>query len=91
MMERTLLQHSHLAPVFSVSLNLQILHQFQPHILNFTGLKDLQWHLGATNEFRSLYSFIIINSYSQLLGRRIFNNELKVLIPDWIQFVILNI
>ena len=80
----------YLASVFIVPLDLQILDQFQPHILDFAGLKFFKRKLSATNELRSLHPLIIKNSYSQVLCSLIFDNKIKVFIPNRIQLVVLN-
>ena len=58
---------SYLTPVFVISMDLQILNQLKPYVLDFTRFKILQGNLGTANKFRSLNAFIIENSYCQVL------------------------
>lgn len=80
---------AHLTSVFLISLDLEVLNQFQPYIFHLTSLKLSQWQSSTANEFRSLNPFVVINSYSQVLGRYILHSKLEVLVPDWICLVVL--
>lgn len=80
---------AHLTSVFLVPLDLQILNQFQPHVFNLTSFKLTEWDLSTPDQLRRLNSFVIMNSYSQVLSRYILYDKLKVLVPDWICLVVL--